>query len=288
MTYYYPTANNVYPDQPHKSYRLKRFRFWLRSVLHASQVKKFSRFANRHPELSELLKAYPNYSYPVIHRFLDKRFNAERRLEIVCDNLTFLPQQFAQYHLPPLWVKPISFGEFIPDFEIRLNINEYQAMEGFWALELRQKSSRRLAYLLTFGKIEQSLLIGAIQGANTENAKDLVKFLTKQCHGLRPAYLLIEVMKLLAHTLGYQLLGIPHKYQNKSRFIQSKRYTVNYDTLFSESGGLLQEYWQLPLALNKDLTDVPSKKRSMYRKRFEMLDKLADVIQQTFPLPPSS
>ncbi|WGE91842.1 VirK/YbjX family protein [Actinobacillus genomosp. 1] len=288
MAYCYPTPNVIYPDQPHKSYRLKRFRFWLRSVLHSVQVKKFSRFVNQHPEFSELLRAYPNYSYPVIHRFLDKRFNAEKRLEIVCDNLTFLPQKLAQYHLPPLWVKPINFGEVIPDFEIRLNINEYQAMEGFWALELRQKSSRQVVYLLTFGKIAQSLLIGVIQGANTENAKDLVKYLTKQCHGLRPAYLLIEVMKLLADTLGYSLLGIPHKYQNKSRFIQSKRYTVNYDTLFKESGGLRQEYWQLPLTLDKDLTDVPSNKRSMYRKRFEMLEKLADVIHQIFNLPTSS
>lgn len=288
MAYCYPTPNVIYPDQPHKSYRLKRFRFWLRSVLHSVQVKKFSRFVNQHPEFSELLRAYPNYSYPVIHRFLDKRFNAEKRLEIVCDNLTFLPQKLAQYHLPPLWVKPINFGEVIPDFEIRLNINEYQAMEGFWALKLRKKSSRQVVYLLTFGKIAQSLLIGVIQGANTENAKDLVKYLTKQCHGLRPAYLLIEVMKLLADTLGYSLLGIPHKYQNKSRFIQSKRYTVNYDTLFKESGGLRQEYWQLPLTLDKDLTDVPSKKRSMYRKRFEMLEKLADVIHQIFNLPTSS
>ncbi|WGE34442.1 VirK/YbjX family protein [Actinobacillus genomosp. 1] len=288
MAYSYPTPNVIYPDQPHKSYRLKRFRFWLRSVLHSVQVKKFSRFVNQHPEFSELLRAYPNYSYPVIHRFLDKRFNAEKRLEIVCDNLTFLPQKLAQYHLPPLWVKPINFGEVIPDFEIRLNINEYQAMEGFWALELRQKSSRQVVYLLTFGKIAQSLLIGVIQGANTKNAKDLVKYLTKQCHGLRPAYLLIEVMKLLADTLGYSLLGIPHKYQNKSRFIQSKRYTVNYDTLFKESGGLRREYWQLPLTLDKDLTDVPSKKRSMYRKRFEMLEKLADAIHQIFNLPTSS
>ena len=288
MAYCYPTPNVIYPDQPHKSYRLKRFRFWLRSVLHSVQVKKFSRFVNQHPEFSELLRAYPNYSYPVIHRFLDKRFNAEKRLEIVCDNLTFLPQKLAQYHLPPLWVKPINFGEVIPDFEIRLNINEYQAMEGFWALELRQKSSQQIVYLLTFGKIAQSLLIGVIQGANTENAKDLVKYLTKQCHGLRPAYLLIEVMKLLADTLGYSLLGIPHKYQNKSRFIQSKRYTVNYDTLFKESGGLRREYWQLPLTLDKDLTDVPSKKRSMYRKRFEMLEKLADAIHQIFNLPTSS
>ncbi len=288
MAYCYPTPNVIYPDQPHKSYRLKRFRFWLRSVLHSVQVKKFSRFVNQHPEFSELLRAYPNYSYPVIHRFLDKRFNAEKRLEIVCDNLTFLPQKLAQYHLPPLWVKPINFGEVIPDFEIRLNINEYQAMEGFWALELRKKSSQQIVYLLTFGKIAQSLLIGVIQGTNTKNAKDLVKYLTKQCHGLRPAYLLIEVMKLLADTLGYSLLGIPHKYQNKSRFIQSKRYTVNYDTLFRESGGLRQEYWQLPLTLDKDLTDVPSKKRSMYRKRFEMLEKLADVIHQIFNLPTSS
>ncbi|WP_150538474.1 VirK/YbjX family protein [Actinobacillus vicugnae] len=277
--YHYPHAQQIYPDTPQKSYRLKRLRFWLRTCLHQKQIKLFSQFVNQHPMLIPLLTQRPNYSYPLIHRFLDKRFNATQRLQAVCKNLTFLPEQLAMFKLAPLWEKSISFGEIIPDFELRLNINEHQPMEGFWALELYQKSTHQLVYLLTFGKVKNDLLVGVIQGSNQANAKELVKQLTKQCYGLRPAYLMVESMKCLAAALGYQqLLGIPHKYQNKSRFIQSKRYVVDYDTIFRESGGSLADYWQMSVQIDKSLERVPSKKRSMYRKRFALLEQIENHI----------
>ena len=113
----------------------------------------------------------------------------------------------------------------------------------------------------------------------------MVKQLTKSCHGLRPAYLMVETMKLLTKILGYdKLLGIPQKYQNKSRFIQSKQYTVDYDAIFGESGGELKDYWELPLEMDRNLDDIPSKKRSMYRKRYAMLDEITLTIKDTLKL----
>ena len=81
-----------------------------------------------------------------------------------------------------------------------------------------------------------------------------------------------------------QLLGIPQKYQNKSRFIQSSHYVVDYDAIFAESGGQLKDYWELPLEIDRNLDDVPSKKRSMYRKRYAMLDDLAKLIEEKLGL----
>ena len=47
-----------------------------------------------------------------------------------------------------------------------------------------------------------------------------------------PAYLMVETMKALTNALGFKtLLGIPQKYQNKSRFIQSSHYVVDYDAI---------------------------------------------------------
>lgn len=281
MSYQYPNAHDIYPNRGKKSYFGKRLRYNLRSLLHRGNIQAFSQFIQDYPELLPLLAERPNFNYPLVHRFLDKRFNAKQRLAAFCDNLTFLPKHLQALQLPPLWTQPILLGEVVPNFALYLNINEHQPMEGFWALELRQLSTQKLIYLLTFGKIEQALLIAVIQGANTEDAKEQVKQLTKLCHGLRPAYLMVETMKLLTKALGYSsLLGIPHQYQNKSRFVQSKRYTVNYDTIFSESGGQTGEYWTLPLELDTDLSNVPSKKRSMYRKRFTMLETLGESIQK--------
>jgi lapB len=180
--------------------------------------------------------------------------------------------------LPPLWQQPISFGEVIPEFELTLKLSEHQPMEGFWTLELTHVPTGELIYLLTFGKVQHALLIAVIQGPNFEGSKEMVKLLTKKCHGLRPAYLMVEAMKALTVTLGYSALwGIPHKYQNKSRFVQSKRYVVDYDAIFAESAGKLGEYWELPLHFEtKNMDDIPSNKRSMYRKRYAMLEQLRE------------
>lgn len=280
-TYRWPSPWLLYPDQGKKSYRLKRFRYHLRALLHRSLIKAFEQKVNQTPLLKELLLQRASYSYPLVHRFLDKRFNSQKRLAMIYENLTFLPHFIEGKGLPPLWEKPICFGEVIEDFELYLNINEHQAMEGYWALELRYKPINQLVYLLTFGKLEEALLIAVIQGPNFEGSKEIVKTLTKQCHGLRPAYLMIEAMKALTLTLGYKtLLGIPQKYQNKSRWVQSKRYVVDYDAIFQESSGKEGKYWTLPLTFEtKSLEEIPSKKRSMYRKRYAMLDNLLANMQ---------
>ncbi|MCK3655175.1 hypothetical protein A4G19_05200 [Pasteurellaceae bacterium Macca] len=266
--YQWTNAHAIYPDRGKKSYRLKRLRYRLRSLLHAHYVQKFTDFVNQRPDLAHFLNQKPNYSYPLVHRFLDKRFSAKQRFHAVCENLILLPNFF--------WQQPLLLGEVIPDFELYLGINQYQPMEGYWALELRAKENDELIYLLTFGKVENALLIAVIQGPNFEGSKEMVKQLTKKCHGLRPAYLMVEVMKALTQTLGYeQLWGIPQQFQNKSRLVQSKRYVVDYDQIFQESGAIKGNYWQLPTTIEmKDLSLIASNKRSMYRKRYEMLNHL--------------
>ena len=276
--YQWPDPHALYPDRNQKSYRMKRFRYRLRSWLHWQAVKKFESVVNQKPWLVDLLNQRANFSYPLVHRILDKRFNTQQRFDAMCDNLTFLPEKLTALGLPPLWQQAISFGEVIPDFEMRLTITDYQPMEGFWTLELVHSPSQELVYLLTFGKVQQALLIAVIQGPNFEGSKEMVKLLTKKCHGLRPAYLMVEAMKALTNVLGYSALwGIPHKYQNKSRFVQSKRYVVDYDAIFAESAGTLKDYWELPLHFEtKNMDDIPSNKRSMYRKRYAMLEQLQE------------
>lgn len=280
-TYHWPNPHDLYPDRGNKSYRLKRLRFRLRSWWNAAYIKQFEAFINQSPALAALLTQKPSYSYPVAHRFLDKRFSRAQRLQAVCDNLCFLPEKLAALGLPPLWVQPISFGEVIPDFELFLDLNQHQAMEGYWALELRYRPTGENVYLLTFGKVDDALLIAVIQGPKSEHSKELVKQLTKKCHGLRPAYLMVEAMKALTQALGYtKLFGIPQQHQNKSRLIQASRYVVDYDVIFAEAGGQLHHYWQLPTDFSrKEMESIPSNKRSMYRKRYAMLEQLASAMQ---------
>ena len=282
--YRWPKAEAIYPDRPGRSYALKRLRYRLRSFLHQGSIVHFEQFINQHPFLVTLLNEHADYSYPLVYRFLDKRFNSKQRFQAICDNLLFLPEKLTALSVL-IYKTPLSFGEVIPDFEMTLSMTTHQPMEGYWVLELWHKPRNELVYLLTFAKLDEALLISVVQGPNFEGSKEMVKQLTKMCHGLRPAYLMVEMMKALTKALGFKtLLGIPQKYQNKSRFIQSSHYVVDYDAIFAESGGQLKDYWELPLEIDRNLDDVPSKKRSMYRKRYAMLDDLAKVIEEKLEL----
>ena len=204
--YYWIKANKIYPNRGKKSYAGKRLRYRLRSFLHAQAVRKFEQFVNQHPQLVALLNERVGFSYPLVHRFLDKRFNSQQRFDAICENLLFLPQQLSHLN-PPLWEQPLSFGEVIPDFEILLNINEHQPMEGYWALELRYKPKDQLIYLLTFAKLDDALLIAVVQGPNFDGSKEIVKQLTKSCHGLRPAYLMVEAISCFSYRFWYRQLS---------------------------------------------------------------------------------
>ena len=282
--YCWSKAEAIYPDRPGRSYALKRLRYRLRSFLHQGSIVHFEQFINQHPFLVTLLNEHADYSYPLVYRFLDKRFNSKQRFEAICDNLLFLPEKLTALSAS-IYKTPLNFGEVIPDFEMTLSMTTHQPMEGYWVLELWHKPRNELVYLLTFAKLGEALLISVVQGPNFEGSKEMVKQLTKTCHGLRPTYLMVEMMKALTKALGFKtLLGIPQKYQNKSRFIQSSHYVVDYDAIFAESGGQLKDYWELPLEIDRNLDNVPSKKRSMYRKRYAMLDDLAKVIEEKLEL----
>ncbi len=62
--YQWPHPLALYPDRGKKSYRMKRLRYRLRSLLHQQAIKKFEYFVNQNASLVPLLNTRPDFSYP--------------------------------------------------------------------------------------------------------------------------------------------------------------------------------------------------------------------------------
>ena len=109
----------------------------------------------------------------------------------------------------------------------------------------------------------------------------MVRQATKALHGVRPMFMLVNAFKVLAETLNCRLEGIPHKRQAKYRWNDSARLLFNYDEFWQEyESKLVEDYWQIPTVLERrPLEEIQSKKRSMYRKRYEMFDNMTAEIQ---------
>ena len=94
-----------------------------------------------------------------------------------------------------------------------------------------------------------------------------------------------KVTKRFAKKWQCELIGIPHTSQGKYRLSARSKILFNYDEFWQENQGQLNgQYWQLPLeSARKPLEEIASKKRSMYRKRYEMLDEMSKNISNFEP-----
>ena len=166
-----------------------------------------------------------------------------------------------------------------------LNRNDNCVDEGMWSLSLRDSEGKRL-YMATFALVDGRLLAASIQGPAGEEAKDLVRSLTKQLHGLRPQQLMVTALQYFSTSLNLGgVVGIAQEHQVKLRWRLKKRVKMNYDLFWQENGATLESdgYWHLPQdSPRKDLAKIESKKRSMYRKRYQMLDNIAGEMQACF------
>jgi len=137
---------------------------------------------------------------------------------------------------------------------------------------------------------EQGLtaVIGAIQGRDIEGALDTYRELTGALHGMRPRDFLVEMFRALCATLGVQRIvavSDASRHHRSPYFgkVTDKRFPLDYDEVWTERGGtaLDDDFFALPVKpTRRSIEEIPSKKRSMYRKRYEMLDRLEAKLAQ--------
>ncbi len=142
----------------------------------------------------------------------------------------------------------------------------------------------------------RAVIVGGLQGSNAGDAHAVYQVLTRAMHGMRPMSALVHFLQLMAGRLGVGLmLGVEDAahaiYRTGGR--DEARKTLSYDTIWDAHGGERWKYglYRLPARVAmRDLAEVASKKRSMYRKRYAMLERIdllmADSLAWVGQLPP--
>ena len=127
-----------------------------------------------------------------------------------------------------------------------------------------------------------SLIIGGFQGRKGGD-EDTIKLATKAMHGLRPKNLMVLLAQELAQTLGFRNLrgvgnGIQvYRARVNNPFVPVRNFRFDFDALWLEIGGEAREdgWFSLPLATpRRGPEDIKPNKRSMYAKRYALLDQL--------------
>jgi uncharacterized protein VirK/YbjX len=167
--------------------------------------------------------------------------------------------------------------------ELCLERRSWFSHEGRTTLSLFYAAQRvySLTFLLSTKEGKRVAYVGAIQGAKQSEDSDAHKIMTKAAHGMRPRDLTIAMFQMLCQAMQIeQILAVrdQNRHHEHPYFGTGGNPLVfaDYDAIWSENGGVLQPdglYLLAPGVRRKDLAEVSSKKRSMYRKREEFLEQ---------------
>jgi len=176
-----------------------------------------------------------------------------------------------------------------PDTFVMIDYSPWLAREGHLTLSLFKGDFRAFTIAFSLSNWpETELFIGGIQGRNDDRILDMYRDLTKEFHGVRPRDLMLELLRLFALKIGAQhiyAVADDHKISRHSYFGKKGTLGLNYDDVWVERGGsrVAETHFELPLAgTRRDLNEVAAKKRSMYRRRYEMFDELETSLPNDF------
>jgi uncharacterized protein VirK/YbjX len=235
------------------------------------------------------LDCHPILFRPLTSGFLDARLSYQRRVEVFAHDLRFtsthvqraFPGFFPNDLQAHLWVDTTQHYALVLD----LNLDHPQ--EGLWRLSLRGAGER--IFSVCFSILPgPEIFIGGVQGGrSTASASmvDSIRAATKAFEGIRPHFLLVDVIRTLAAAWEVNAIrGISSRLQLKGRSRGRGPAAVkfSYDEFFQDLGGIgtVDGLWTIPTSTaDRDIADAPSRKRAMYRRRSGLLDQLRGTVR---------
>lgn len=265
-----------------------RLKFALRAVFASPITFRWLKHLANYRLMGYFLFRQSNLPCKLLRPYLTSCMNQVSRYHALVyhyDFLSSLKDTFTQafYNNKPYLLADLTVKN---EHNIRVMIqakNKY-AREGELTIFIFDENNVDLATLtFTIIQYEQksTLFISGLQGPDRDDAKTAIQQATKNCYGIFPKRLIIDAALSIAEFFNLeQILAVgkkSHVYNNwryKKRF---NRVHADYDEFWQTIDGQpnKQGLFILPAKISrKNIEEVASKKRSMYRSRYSLLDEL--------------
>jgi uncharacterized protein VirK/YbjX len=242
-------------------------------LCNADESTPFGRFVLNNPDTAvNLLQPYQCAAWDARERFdrIEQHANAMERLGLAIG--------------PGEKLLLADLGFLSKDASLLLDQPPWLEREGHLTLNLFKGTFRAFSVSFSLADTqEQNLFIGSLQGRDVERALDLYRSLTKEFHGVRPRDLIIEMLRLFAQKVGVQrIFAVADDYRIAThRYFGARQPDLSYNRVWEERGGwkVDETQFELPLEIQRrDLDEVGSKKRNMYKQRYAMFDAISDAL----------
>ena len=240
----------------------------------------------RHPVWAARFNQEPRYFHCVQSHQVDRRLGIAQRIDALARDLSAADLVFGPALAPRIASgEQVRLASIADDLHVCLGLNDCSYHEGIWALSLRDGQGKRLYYMSLSFRSTRSLLVPTLQGPSTalsrpsDDNRELVRQITKSAQGLRPPALLMAALRSACSAWGVDhLAGIAPQHHIKGRWnLRRSRLRFDYQAFWHEQGGYraADGNWTLPTQqAQRPLSQVPSQKRAMYRRRQTLLDRL--------------
>lgn len=271
--------------------------FWLRCQFHKKYVVALQEFLSATELRRRIFQVNPQFFGQLTRNFFFRNSHIKQRYDAITETMTAMEGFFRTEALEKMYLDannplilleiPYTYKEdgeeWTDKLEVGMLFRSGEVREGAMTLFIRQ--GQDMIYHVNFWLWQENnvpfMYIGCHQGS--KRGLGINKQLTKAFFGYRPKNLIIFLTRILADTLGVKGLYAVSNYgfyaQNHLGR-RNRKLLVSYDDFWQECGGALtrdKRFFQLPLEEpRKDMEEVPTRKRAVYRKRFAFLDKLAE------------
>jgi uncharacterized protein VirK/YbjX len=182
---------------------------------------------------------------------------------------------------PRLLVNLLALGS---DYSLKVDEPGWMMNDGLTVLSLWKGIDRlfSVSFLLSSTEGRLECHIGGLQGRGGAEMLDLYRAMTKEAHGLRPRDMTIELHRMVCRALGAtRIMAVADDARfNQDRYFGAQKHIItslSYDEAWTDRGGIraCPRWFQMPIdALRRTPEAIPAKKRSLYQKRYALLDAL--------------
>lgn len=218
--------------------------------------------------------------------YMHNQWDLHQRIQTILAHYKLLPKLPEFLNVADAKPKTIVDLNYVSEgASIALDRAIWFAREGEVVLNLFKGNQRVKSIAFTLNVLNNELVIyvGAIQGIHADDdSLGLFKSLTKDFEGLRPRSLVIELLRMVAENIGAKkILAISdeNRHHRHPYFANTHKNTLKtgYDSIWLDHEGVKLEngFFEIPVAKHRrDIAEVSSNKRAMYRRRYQMLDKI--------------
>ncbi len=284
----FSASQKLYPIETPKDI-VRRVRFLRRAHLHQHVLTHFFEQLHVHGYqcvLSQHAHVFGTVEWPYIHNQWDvkRRFDAIlRHYQLIKSQPSFLDVADAKPK------KVLDLSEYSSGVSVVMDRADWFRREGEIVLNLFKDDLRVESIAFTLADLDGKLVlyVGAIQGIHAnESSLEINKALTKDFEGLRPRSFVIELLRIISQRIGaHKIYAISDSNRHHRHPYFGNRHQdtlkTQYDLIWAEHGGGSDQngFFAIPVdKKRKDLAEVSSHKRAMYRRRYEMLDKIQEMV----------